>query len=93
MCLFTTLCGYMNLYGQNYILLSNTPDQDGVKTAIYRIQDILMGSSKNYGLAAAMAVCLGIIIAVITAIQMTVTKERKVGNVHAKEFMAWKEQN
>ena len=92
MCLFTTLCGYMNLYGQNFILLSNTPDQDAVKTAIFRIQDLLLGSSKSYGIAAAMAVCLGIIIAVITAIQMSVTKERKAGNVRAKAFVAWKEQ-
>lgn len=93
MCLFTTLCGYMNLYGQNFILLSNTPDQDGVKTAIFRIQDMLMGSSKNYGLASAMAVCLGIIIAGITAIQMIATRERKAGNKNAKAFMDWKKQN
>lgn len=93
MCLFTTLIGYMGLYGQNFILLSNTPDQDAIKTAIFRIQDLLLGSSKTYGLAAAMAVCLGIIIAVITAIQMTVTRERKAGNAHAKAFVAWKEQS
>ncbi len=92
MCLFTTLCGYMNLYGQNFILLSNTPDQDAIKTAIFRIQDLLMGSSRSYGYAAAMAVCLGIIIAFITAIQMRVTRERKAGNARAKAFMAWKEQ-
>ena len=45
-CLFTTLVGYMNLFGQNFILGSNTPDQDAIKTAIFRIQDILMGSSE-----------------------------------------------
>ena len=93
MCLFTTLIGYMGLYGQNYILLSNTPDQDAIKTAIFRIQDILLGSSKLYGIAAAMAVTLGIIISVITAIQMYAIRERKAGREHAEAFLAWKKQN
>lgn len=90
MCIFTTLIGYMNLYGQNFILLSNTPDQDSVMTAIFRIQNLLMGSSKTYGLAAAMAITLGVIIAVISGIQMSITKERKGGNKHAQAFMDWK---
>lgn len=93
MCIFTTLIGYMNLYGQNYVLLSNTPDQDGIKTAVFRIQDMLLGSSKSYGLVSAMAICLGIIIAVITAIQMNVTKERKAGKAHATAFLKWKNEN
>ena len=92
MCLFTTLIGYMGLYGQNYILLSNTPDQDAIKTAIFRIQELLLGSSKLYGVAAAMAVSLGVIISVITAIQMFVTRERKAGKAHAEAFLAWKKQ-
>lgn len=90
MCIFTTLCGYMNLYGQNYILLSNTPDQDAVMTAVFRIQNMLLGSSRSYGLAAAMAIVLGLIIALITAVQMTVTKEREGGNKRVTAFMDWK---
>jgi ABC-type sugar transport system permease subunit len=88
-CLFTTLVGYMNLYGQNFILGSNTPDQDAIKTAIFRIQDILMGSSRGYGIAASMAICLGVIIAFVGAIQMIATSDRKGGNKYEKAYMAW----
>lgn len=90
MCIFTSLCGYMNLYGQNFILLAKTPDQDAVRTAVYRIQEMLLGSSRSYGYAAAMAIILGLIIACITAVQMTVTKERKGGNKRVKAFVDWK---
>lgn len=91
MCIFTSLCGYMNLYGQNYILLSNMPDQDAVMTAVFRIQNMLIGGSKPYGYAAAMGIILGAIIAAITAVQMTVTKERKGGDKHVRAFLDWKE--
>lgn len=90
LCIFTSLCGYMNLYGQNFILLSNTPDQDSVMTAVYRIQNMLMGGTRGYGYVAAMGMILGLIIAGITAVQMTVTKERKGGNKRAEAFVVWK---
>ena len=90
MCIFTSLCGYMNLYGQNYILLSNTPDQDAVMTAVFRIQNMLLGSSRSYGYVAAMGIILGFIIAAITAVQMIVTKERKGGNKRVSAFVDWK---
>ncbi len=90
MCIFTSLCGYMNLYGQNFILLSNTPDQDAVMTAVFRIQNMLMGSSRSYGFVAAMGIVLGVIIAAISGVQMTVTKERKGGDKHVRAFMDWK---
>lgn len=94
MCLFTTLIGYMNLYGQNFILTSNTPDQKGVKTAIFVIQDYLTNSTygtRIYGIVAAMGITLGFIIAIISAVQMKVSKERKRGDKHEKAYMAWKE--
>lgn len=81
----------MNLYGQVYILASNTPDQDAMKSAVYRIQDMLLGSSKGYGYAAAMGICLGVIIIGISIVQFVCTKERKGGNRHASGYMAWKE--
>ena len=89
LCLFTTFIGYMNLYGQVYILASNTPDQDAMKSAIYRIQDMLLGSSKGYGYAAAMGICLGIIIIFISVIELIVTKERKGGHAHEERFVSW----
>lgn len=94
MCLFTTIIGYMNLFGQNFILTSNTPDQKAVSTAISVIQGLLTNNSygpKVYGIVSAMAIVLGMIIALISAIQMRVTRDRKGGNKHEKAFMAWKE--
>lgn len=92
-CLFTTLVGYMNLYGQNFILGSNTPDQGAIKTAIFRIQDILMGSSRGYGIASSMAITLGVIIAFIGAIQMIATLDKKGGHKYETAYMAWKKSN
>ena len=80
----------MNLYCQLFILTSNTPDQDAVKSAVYRIQDLLMGSSKAYGYAAAMGICLGLIIIVVAILQLNLSKERKGGHKHEKGFMDWK---
>lgn len=90
MCIFTTFISYMNLYGQLFILTSNTPDQDAVKSAVYRIQDLLMGSSKAYGYAAAMGICLGLIIIIVAILQLNLSKERKGGHKHEKGFMDWK---
>jgi multiple sugar transport system permease protein len=91
LCFFTTMIGYMNLYGQNYILTSNTPDQSAVMTAVYRIQNMLLGSSKGYGLAAAMAVTLGAIIGFMSVLQMLSTREKKGGERHVKDFRGWKQ--
>ena len=59
LCIFTTLTGYMNLYGQVYILGTGVANQGEMKTAVYRIQDLLLGNSKGYGYAAAMGIVLG----------------------------------
>lgn len=93
LCLFTTLIGYMNLYGQNFILTSGTENQDSVMTAIYRIQNMLMSGTKMYGYAAAMAIYLGALIATVSGIQMAVTKDREGGQKHAKAYMEWEAQH
>lgn len=90
MCLFTTFIGYMNLYGQLFILTSNTPDQSAMKSAVYRIQDLLMGSTRTYGYAASMGICLGLIIIAVAIVQLVLSKDRKGGNKREKGFMAWK---
>lgn len=90
LCIFTTFTGYMNLYGQVYILGTGVADQSEIKTAIYRIQDFLLGSSKNYGYVAAMGICLGFIIILIAIIQMIVSKEKRGNGKHAKAFMDYK---
>lgn len=90
LCIFTTLTGYMNLYGQVYILGTGVADKNEMLTAVYRIQNFLLDSSKNYGYAAAMGVCLGIIIIFIAVIQMVVSKERRGNGKHAKAFKEYK---
>ena len=91
MCLFTTFIGYMNLYGQVLILGSDVADQDAMKTTVFIIQDMLLGSSKGYGFASAMAIVLGVIIIFISIIQLTLTGDRKGGSKYEKKYMAWKE--
>ncbi len=87
--LFTTFIGYMNLYGQIYILANRNPDLNDMKSAVYRIQDMLTGSSQFFGYAAAMGILLGLIIGAVSLIQLIVTKERKRGFKHAKAYMVW----
>lgn len=90
--LFTTLIGYMNVYGQIYMLGSNNPDLGEMKSAVYRIQDLLAGSNtKAFGYAAAMGICLGLIIAVIAIVQLVLDKEKKGGHKRAQKFKQWKE--
>lgn len=90
LCIFSTLTGYMNLYGQIYILANNNPHLGEMKTAIYVIQDMLRGSSRSLGYASAMAILLGLIIMSIALVQFIVSKERKGGNAHEKAFIDWK---
>lgn len=90
--LFTTLIGYMNVYGQIFILGSNNPDLNSMKSAVYRIQDLLAGSNpRAFGFAAAMGILLGLIIMLITMVQLTVSKDRKGGDKYVKRFKQWKE--
>ena len=91
LCIFTTFTGYMNLYGQVYILGTGVADQSEMKTAVYKIQDFLLGNSKSYGYAAAMGICLGILIIIIAIIQMVVSKERRGNGKHAKAFEKFKQ--
>ena len=50
-----------------------------------------LGNSKNYGYAAAMGICLGILIIIIAIIQMVVSKERRGNGKHAKAFEKFKQ--
>ncbi len=90
--LFTTLIGYMNVYGQIYILASNNPDLSSMKSAVYRIQDLLTGfNPRAFGYAAAMGIVLGVIIIFIAVIQLVVSKDKKGGGKRVAQFKQWKE--
>ena len=89
---FTTFIGYMNVYGQIFILGSNNPDLNSMKSAVYRIQDLLVGSNpRAFGYAAAMGICLGVIIIAITTVQLIVSKDRKGGGKYVAKFKKWQE--
>ncbi|MFA5235755.1 MAG: sugar ABC transporter permease [Bacilli bacterium] len=91
LCIFTTMVGYMNLYGQNLILTSNTPDQNAVKTAVFIIQEQLLGSSKLFGLAAAMGIMLGIYVMIITSIQLILSRDKKGGHRYENAYVAYEQ--
>jgi multiple sugar transport system permease protein len=100
--LFTTIIGYMGLYGQNYVLfgggpsnskLSSIPGGGYTSTIIYFIQDIVANNPDNksriYGLGAAASLIFALFVGIITGIQMFCTRDRRTGLKYAKEFNEW----
>ena len=104
LCLFTTIIGYMGLYGQNYVLAHPTVDRlaaqpGGVATStlIYFIQSIVAGDGNQagnmkmnyYGLAAAASIVFALIVGTMSGIQMFITRDRKTGNSISRSFEKW----
>lgn len=98
LCFFTTLIGYMNLYGQNRVLTMGgpsdfaNPERPGVThTVIYVIQDYLTGSGKFSLMGRISAVCIvfGLIVGGLASLRLFLDREKKGGNRHAKEFKAY----
>jgi len=93
LCFFTATIGYMNLYGQNYMLGSFVSDKKQIATAVYVIQDLMMGTDfQVYGMVSAMAISLGFFIMLISIAQLVATKERKGGSHHEREYLLAKRQ-
>ena len=102
LCLFTTIIGYLGLYGQNYVLsgggptyakLSAQPGGGRTSTIIYFIQDIVANNTnfkeKFYGLAAAASLVFTLAVGLITAIQMISMREKKSGVKISEDFAKW----
>ena len=102
--LFTTIIGYMGLYGQNYVLfgggpanarLSSIPGGGYTSTLIYFIQDIVANNAdfkaKMYGLGAAASIIFALFVGIITGIQMFCTRDKRTGLKYATEFNEWKQ--
>lgn len=86
-CLFTTSIGMMNFYGQIYMLGAYQVDSSVKLTVIYVIQNLITGTNfEVYGMVSAMAVLLGVFIAMISITQLVVTKDRKGGSKHAEQY-------
>lgn len=103
LCLFTTIIGYLGLYGQNYVLtsggpinskISSLPGGGRTSTVIYFIQDIVANNTnfkaKLYGLAAAASIIYALIVGIISAIQMFATRDKKSGTKISEDFETWK---
>ena len=101
LCLFTTILGYMGLYGQNYVLFNGGPDISSISslpaggatsTLMYFIQDIVTNDafrSKLYGLAAAASLIYALIVGIISGIQMFITREKKTGTRISEAYNKW----
>lgn len=104
LCLFTTIIGYMGLYGQNYVLahpvvtkFAAQPGGVATSTLIYFIQSIIAGDgnaaadlkANYYGLAAAASVVFALIVGIISGTQMFLTRDKKTGNTISRSFEKW----
>jgi len=104
LCLFTTIIGYMGLYGQNYVLAHPTvrklalqPGGVATSTLIYFIQSIVAGDGNRggdlkglyYGLAAAASIVFALIVGIISGTQMFLTRDKKTGNALSRSFEKW----
>lgn len=102
LCLFTTIIGYMGLYGQNYVLtngypkfdrLASVPGGSKISTVIYFIQDIVANNAnfkeKFYGMGAAASIVFAVFVGIISGIQMFCTREKKTGTKISEAYEKW----
>lgn len=104
LCLFTTILGYLGLYGQNYVLsaggpsiaaIASMPAGGKTSTLMYFIQDIVANNlqfkSSLYGLGAAASLVYALFAGIISGIQMYITREKKTGTKISEAYNKWHE--
>ena len=104
LCLFTTILGYLGLYGQNFVLngggpviteIAGVPADGHTSTLMYFIQDIvttdkkLFNKATAYGLAAAASLVYALFAGIISGIQMYITREKKTGTKISEAYNKW----
>ena len=102
LCLFTTILGYLGLYGQNYVLSSGGPSIAAIasmpaggktSTLMYFIQDIVANNlqfkSSLYGLGAAASLVFALFAGIISGIQMYITREKRTGTKISEAYNKW----
>lgn len=102
LCLFTTILGYLGLYGQNYVLSSGGPSIAAIgsmpaggktSTLMYFIQDIVANNlqfkAHLYGLGAAASLVYAMFAGAISGVQMYVTREKKTGTKISEAYYKW----
>ena len=101
LCLFTTIIGYLGLYGQNYVLTAGgpyattLPASGKTSTVMYFIQDIVANNpnlkTAVYGLGAAASLVFALFVGIISGIQMYITRDKKTGTKISKRYDLWQE--
>ncbi len=102
LCLFTTILGYLGLYGQNYVLagggpsiaaIASMPAGGQTSTLMYFIQDIVANNlqfkSSLYGLGAAASLVFALFAGIISGIQMYITRDKKSGTKITEAYNKW----
>lgn len=103
LCLFTTIIGYLGLYGQNFTLTSGGPTVSfknsqmpggrGTSTIMYFIQDIVANNrdfqESLYGLGAAASLIFALFVGIISGIQMWCTRDKKTGTRISEAYHKW----
>lgn len=103
LCLFTTIIGYLGLYGQNFVLVGGgpiyaifnnvVPAGGHTSTVIYFIQDIVANNAnfkeRMYGLAAAASLIYAVIVGTISGLQMYATRDKKSGFKKSEAYGQW----
>ena len=100
LCLFTTIIGYLGLYGQNYVLTDANPNKTtlpgsgSTSTVMFFIQDIVANNlnlrGSVYGLGAAASIVFAIFVGIISGIQMYITRDKKTGTKISERYAKWK---
>ena len=95
-CLFTTIIGYLGLYGQVTVLTG--PVWEGTYDSPMQLIQYLLsnpGKGAMTGYITAIAVIFGLITMFFTAIEKILTADRKKGDKHAKRYYSYyaKEKN
>lgn len=93
LCIFTTIIGYMGLYGQPYTLFgkANKPSITNPQTPMILIQKFISTTSfaNKTGAISALAVFFGLLVMSVSFAQRVVMKDRKGGNTREKQFNAY----
>lgn len=90
LCIFTTIIGYMGLYGQPVTLYGNgnAPRITDPQTPMIMIKMFLSESAyaSRTGMISALAVVFGIMIMIVSTLQRVVMREKKGGDRYARKF-------
>lgn len=97
LCIFTTIIGYFSLYGQIYVLTNAGPNiivdgesYNSTMSIMWYLQSLINSTNfEIYGMVSAMGLLLGLVIGVITGIQLWVTRERRSGTKLSEQFAVY----